>query len=148
MKLKAILFASVIALTACQNSTNAPSASNNEASKIVASATETTVKAALVFAEWCGGCKILDPKIEAIKAANTYPGVEFITLDYTDKNADNFYAQAESHGIKGTMEAALDGTIKTGRLYLIDSKTNKLVKALSYKMSDEDIAAAFTKATS
>ena len=80
---------------------------------------DTKVVAVLTYADWCGSCKILDPKIKAMQAAMEKQGVEFVKLDYTDKNADDFFAQAEAAGVESAIRTALDGTIKTGRLYLV-----------------------------
>jgi len=77
-------------------------------------------KAVLVYADWCGSCKVLDPKIEKVKSMGKIPGVEFVVLDYTAKDADAFYADAKAAGVEAALRAHLDGTIKTGQLLLID----------------------------
>jgi len=77
-------------------------------------------KAVLVYADWCGSCKVLDPKIEKVKSMGKIPGVEFVVLDYTAKEADAFYADAKAAGVEAALRAHLDGTIKTGQLLLID----------------------------
>lgn len=97
----------------------------------------TKTKAVLVYADWCSSCKILDPKIKAVQAMGPMPGVEFVTLDYTDKNADNFYAQAAAAGVEDAVRAELDGTIKTGWLLLVDVDD---ARVLSKVTKDDDAA--------
>lgn len=94
-------------------------------------AMETKTKAVLVYADWCSSCKILDPKIKAVQAMGAMPGVEFVTLDYTDKNADNFYAQAAAAGVEKAVRTELDGTIKTGWLLLVDVDDARVVSKVT-----------------
>lgn len=77
-------------------------------------------KAVLVYADWCGSCKVLDPKIEKVKSMGAIPGVEFVVLDYTAKDADAFYASAKAAGVEAALRTHLEGTIKTGQLLLVD----------------------------
>ncbi len=88
---------------------------------------DTKVVAVMTYADWCGSCKILDPKITAMQAAMEKQGVQFVKLDYTDKDADNFYAQAKAAGVESAMRTALDGNIKTGRLYLVPTGSDSAV---------------------
>lgn len=94
-------------------------------------AMETKTKAVLVYADWCGSCKVLDPKIKAVQAMGPMPGVEFVTLDYTDKDADNFYAQAKAAGVEEAVRAELDGTIKTGWLLLVDVDDKRVLSKVT-----------------
>lgn len=105
-------------------------------------AMETKTKAVLLYADWCSSCKILDPKIKAVQAMGPMPGVEFVTLDYTDKNADNFYAQAANAGVEEAIRTELDGTIKTGWLLLVDVDDARVVSKVT---KGDDIAQIATK---
>lgn len=90
----------------------------DKAMDVVAMAPKT--KAVLVYADWCGSCKVLDPKIEKVKSMGAIPGVEFVVLDYTAKDADAFYADAKAAGVEDAIRTHLNGTIKTGQLLLVD----------------------------
>jgi len=59
------------------------------------------------------------------------PGVEFVVLDYTDKNEANFYAQAEAAGIEPAIRTYLDGTVKTGLLLLVDLEDGKVIQKIT-----------------
>lgn len=133
--MKNLLIASIaaLALTACGNAADSGSASKSvEATKSATTADVKTVTiAALVYADWCGSCKVLDPTIKKAKAMGPLPGVEFIVLDYTDKNDDNFYAQAEAAGVESAIRAYLDGTVKTGQLLLVDVDDAKVINKVT-----------------
>jgi len=115
-------------------------------------AMETKTKAVLIYADWCGSCKVLDPKIEAVKAsfgdAGTMPGLEFVTLNYTDKNVENFYAQAEAAGVTDAVKAFLDGTVKTGQLLLVDMDDQTVVGKVTKTFEAAEIMTALKDAIS
>lgn len=97
---------------------------------------ETKTKAVLVYAEWCGSCKVLDPAVKKAKNMGPVPGVEYVVLDFTDKNEDNFYAQAEAAGVEVAIRNFLGGKVKTGQLLLVDVDDSKVIQ----KITKEDAA--------
>lgn len=109
-------------------------------------AMDTKTKAVLIYADWCSSCKILDPKIKAVQAMGPMPGVEFVTLDYTDKNADNFYAQAADAGVETAVRTELDGTIKTGWLLLVDMDDARVVTKVTKADDTQQIIAKIKEA--
>lgn len=151
--LKTTLAAAAFALAACSGA-DAPKIEAPAMKDIASKAAEmapdmaamaTKTKAVLIYADWCSSCKVLDPKIKAAQTAlpgGKMPGLEFITLDYTDKNADNFYAQAEAAGVMDAVKAHFDGTVKTGQLLLVDMDDQKVVG----KVSKDDAAAQIMSA--
>ena len=99
MPYKFLLAAAALTLAACSqaeapsvSAPSVPSATKAAANKAVV----TKTKAVLIYADWCGSCKILDPQIEKARAMGHIPGLEFVVLDYTTKDDANFYAQAET----------------------------------------------------
>lgn len=157
--LPASLIGAALMLTACSNATDsaqtrtsavvqvvdAPMATNDMPMTADTMKVETKTKAVLVYADWCSSCKILDPKIKAVQAMGPIPGVEFVTLDYTDKNADNFYAQAAAAGVEAAVRAELDGAIKTGWLLLVDVDDARVLSKVT-KADDAALIAAKIKA--
>lgn len=138
--MKHLIIASLagLALTACGNATEAGSSLKDSATNTANAMMDTKTKAVLVYADWCSSCKVLDPAVSKAKAMGPLPGVEFIVLDYTDKNETNFYAQAEAAGVETAIRAYLDGTVKTGQLLLVDVDDEKVIK----KITKEDAAPA------
>ncbi len=101
------------------------------------------VTAALVYADWCGSCQVLDPKVKEAKAALAGQNVNFVTLDYTARDSAAWLAQADAAGIGATMrEKTKDGAkIKTGQLMIIDAQ-GEVIETFGRRASAEQIRAA------
>ena len=113
---------------------------------ITAPAEDTKVLAVMSYADWCGSCKALDPKVEAAKADNAFDGVEFAILDYTKKDADAFFADADTLGVGDAMRTQFSETIKTGRLYLVSLDTGEIISTVDKSMDEATIARTITDA--
>lgn len=129
-------------LTACGQAT--PPASERAA--VTTPAEDARVLAVMSYASWCGSCKALDPKIEAVQQANTFDGVAFAKIDYSSRDADAFYADAETLGIGETMRATFGDKIKTGRMYLINLETGAVISTVDKSMDETAIKAAIREA--
>jgi thiol-disulfide isomerase/thioredoxin len=117
-----------------------------ERAAVTVPAENTRVLAVLSYASWCGSCKALDPKVKAVQAANAFEGVEFATIDYSSRDADAFYSDAETLGIGETMRSQFGDKIKTGRLYLINLDTGEVISTVDKSMDETAIAAAISDA--
>ena len=102
--------------------------------------------AVLIYADWCGSCKVLDPKVEEVKGDTSFDNTFFLTLDYTDKNIEAFYETAKAAGVDDPVRTFLNGSVKTGQLLLIDMDDQSVVDVVKKDMSAADIAAAIRKA--
>nr|WP_070958890.1 thioredoxin family protein [Hyphomonas sp. Mor2] len=118
----------------------------SERAVVTAPAEDARVLAVLSYADWCGSCKALDPKVQAVQAANTFEGVEFATIDYTSRNADAFFADAETLGVGDTMRSTFGDKIKTGRLYLINLDSGEVISTIDKSMDEAAIKTAITDA--
>ena len=74
------------------------------------------------------------------------PGLDFVTLDYSDKNSDSFYAQAEAAGVGDAIKTYLAGTIKTGQLLLVDMDDQKVLSKVTKTFEASDIETAMKEA--
>jgi thiol-disulfide isomerase/thioredoxin len=115
---------------------------------ITAPAEDTQILAVLSYASWCGSCKVLDPKVETVRAANDFEGVEFFALDYSAKDEAAYFADAETLGIAETMREVFPERIKTGQLYLIDRSSRDVISTVTKSMSEAEIVAAIDAALS
>lgn len=118
----------------------------SERAPVSVPAEDVKVLAVTSHADWCSSCKALEPKIEAVQAANTFEGVEFTLIDYTSRNDEAFFADAETLGIGAAMRAIFADKIKTGRLYLINMDTGEVISTVDKSMDEAAIAAAITEA--
>jgi len=146
--MRSILAASAfIFAAACSGSSVAEPGSIAATTPITAPMEETSVIAVISYASWCGSCKVLDPKVSSVKSANAFEGVEFFALDYSARDADAFFADAETLGVKDTLEARFEDKIKTGMMFLIDTSTGEIVAEITKDMDEAAIASAITDAS-
>ena len=109
---------------------------------------ETKTKSVLVYAYWCGSCKVIDPKVQKVKSMGAIPGLDFVTLDYTLKDPNTFYAQADEAGVGKAVRDYLDGTIKTGWLLFVDVDDEKVIGKVTKKSDTSEIVTALKQAVS
>ena len=76
--MRKLIAASALALIAACGGAAAPSDSFAATRQVTAPQADTQLIAVLSYASWCGNCKVLDPKISSVLAANTFEGVEFL----------------------------------------------------------------------
>ena len=103
-------------------------------------------KAVLIYADWCSSCKILDPKLKSMRRNNRFEDVQFIVLDYTDRDETAFYADAAGVGVESAIREFLAGNVKTGLLLLIDADDNRVVDKVTKSLTEGEIAAAINAA--
>ena len=118
----------------------------SERAAVTAPAEDTKILAVTSHADWCGSCKALDPKVKAVQAANTFDGGEFAIIDYTSRDTDAFFADAETLGVAAAMRATFPDKIKTGRLYLVILDSGEVVGTVDKSMDEAAITAAITDA--
>jgi len=144
-----ILVAALL-LAGCSQASNTDATSSqtvaNEAQTTDASVTNGQVKAVLIYADWCGSCKILDPKLESIKSGAPIGGLEYVTLDYTAKDKDAFFAAASAAGVEAPVREFFGDSIKTGLLLLIDSDDQTVIEKVTKSYSEAEIVTALKNA--
>jgi thiol-disulfide isomerase/thioredoxin len=129
------LIAGAALLIGCSNA-DAPAISeapSSVAQEVVSSVADMPVKtkAVLIYADWCGSCKVLDPAVKKVQGMGPIPGAEFVTLDYTDKDDEAFFAAAEAAGVGPAIRSALDGKVKTGQLFLVDLDDQAVIQKIT-----------------
>lgn len=126
----------------------APAASENPsitpAAKL-APAEEARLVAVLSYADWCGSCRVLDPKLAGLRA-DPPEGVHIVTLDYTARDADAFFAAADAAGVGETVRARFEGGVKTGMLLLIDRDDATVIGEIKKDMTEAEIVDTVTTA--
>ena len=126
---------------------NAPSEKAGKTDSTQTAIEDARLVAALSYADWCGSCQTLDPKIQEARESDDI-GAAFVTLDYTAKNKDAFFAAADEAGIGAPIREKYAEGVKTGQLLLIDVDDAKIVSVVTKEMSAEEIGAAVKAAAS
>ena len=144
-----IASAGLVLFAACSPAADAP-APNAQTTKPVAAAQapamDVKVKAVRVYADWCGNYKVLDAKLNDVRAGHAFKGVDFVVLDYTNKDAGEFYTQAAAAGVEAPLKEMFGDKLKTGTLVLIDADSNTVISKVTQAMSEDDILKAINKA--
>lgn len=136
---------SVFAFTACSQA-ESPKVTMPDVKVATSKVMNVNTKAVLIYADWCGSCKVLDPKVKKVQSMGAIPGLEFVTLDFTAKDPDTFYAQAEAAGVDEAVKVYLDGTVKTGQLLLIDVDDQKVLSKITKTFEPAEILTAIKEA--
>lgn len=140
--MRLIALAAAVLLAACSGEP----AAGTKAVSAPAVTEETKLAAVLSYADWCTSCKILDPKLKAVQAGEPIEGVGYVTLDYTDRNKDAFFAAADAAGVGAAVRDFYAEEIKTGILLLINMETGDIVGDVRKTMSENEIRASLTSA--
>jgi len=100
-------------------------------------------------ADWCGGCKILGPKMEEVMNgldAETKEKFAFVKFDFTDDESKA--ATKALADEKGISDLYPSGKPPTGAIKLIDNATGAVLAKIHYKMSVEEITGVIKGVTS
>jgi len=140
-----LLFAATAAafLAACSGGDQKPT---TEVSTSEAVAEDTRIAAVLIHADWCSSCKIIEPKLATVKAKGEIKGLQHLAINYTDRDKDAFYANAEKLGLANPIRTHLDGGVKTGIILLIDTSSNEIVADLRKELTEEELHAKMIEA--
>lgn len=107
---------------------------------------EPKLAAVLVYADWCSSCQVLDPKVEAVKAGDAIDGVTFVKLDYTAREDEAFYEQADTAHVDEALEAFMGEQIKTGQLLLVDLDDERVIGKVTKTLTEAEITGALKAA--
>jgi len=107
--------------------------------------TDTQLAAVFVYADWCGSCKVLGPKVLTAAAQGPIDGLQHFVLDYTARDDDAFFAAADSIGLGAPIRVKLEAGVKTGILLLVDVDEGKIVGDLRKTLSPNEIRAAMVE---
>jgi len=100
---------------------------------------EARLAAVLSYADWCASCRVLDPKIEEARAETRFEGVRFVTLDYTDRQPDAYFDQADAAEVGAAVRVHFSDRIRTGMLLLIDLDDGQVVGEVRRDASVQDL---------
>jgi len=105
---------------------------------------EPKVVGLMFFADTCASCKVLDPKIQAVKGEFVEEPILFATFDHSNDGTKAQAAMLAAALGVGDIYAAQEKA--SGFLVLVDAKTKQPVGKLTRDMSEDDIKAEINKA--
>lgn len=100
---------------------------------------EPRLVAALFRSNWCGPCKILEPRYERLMQAYDTTSVEQVRFDSSFGRRRALAEQASEEGIRAVYETARGAT---GFVLLIDRDTQDVLARITVDYSEADIAGA------
>ncbi len=110
------------------------------AAPVTASAQDDArLAAVLSYADWCASCRVLEPKVEEARAETSFEGVEFMRLDYTARDDDAYFAQANNSVIETAVRNHFGSRVRTGMLLLIDLDDGAVVGEVRRDATVQDI---------
>lgn len=98
--------------------------------------------AALFRSSWCGACRIIEPRIEDVRADYEGAAMEFVRFDFTLGRRENLRERAREAGIEDIYDQ-LEG--RTGFLVLMDRDSGQVFEIITTNYNRENIAAAFDR---
>lgn len=105
---------------------------------------EPKVIGLMFFSDTCGSCKVLDPKIEAVKKDYLGKPILFTTLDHSNDGSKNQAAlHAYTLGVGKVYEAQEKAS---GFMLLVKPGSGEVIAKLTRDMSEADIKASLDKA--
>lgn len=103
-------------------------------------AQEPKVIGLLMYSDTCASCKVLDPKLDAVKRDFADKPILFTRADQTD---DFTKHQSALHAkLLGVADIYAEQAGKTGYMLLIDAKDKKVLGKLMKTQSEEELKAA------
>lgn len=100
---------------------------------------EPRLVAALFRSNWCGPCKILEPRYERVMQAYDTARVEQVRFDSSFGRHGALAQRASEEGIHAVYETARNAT---GFVLLIDRDTQDILARITVDYSEADIAGA------
>lgn len=96
------------------------------------------------YADWCGSCKVLDPKLETVQEELGQKPVVFQRFDMTDETTT--YRSKLLANLLGLGEVFEQNAGKTGFMLLIDPDTKEVIGRLTKDQSEEQLATEIGRA--
>lgn len=104
-----------------------------------ANAQDSQLYAVKLHADWCGGCKILEPELQAVREDLDSSDVLFVTLDLTNESSSHQAAQMAN--VLGLSDFYKSNEGKTGFVILVDANTGAEVARINSDMEAPEIKA-------
>ncbi|WP_270374600.1 TlpA family protein disulfide reductase [Marinicauda sp. Alg238-R41] len=113
------------------------------AASLAQSPQDPRLVAATFRSDWCGPCRVLEPRLDRISADYRDAPIEFVTFDFTLGRRLGVEDLARQEGLTRLLDEEYGAT---GFLLLIDRETGDRLARITMHYSDADIRGAFEHA--
>ena len=103
----------------------------------------TKVTGLLFYADWCGSCKVLDPKLDAVTPEFSHQPILFTRVDLTNDETTAHATRYANYLGLGNIYAEYEG--RTGFMLLVDAKSKDILGRLTRNESKDDIRTMLTE---
>ena len=107
---------------------------------------EARVIAVMSHADWCPSCKVVEMTTQKVRASAKLEGIAFTQIDYTDKDSAAFFLDADALGVGEAVRERFGDEIFTGRMLLVDAKTQAILGEIDKGMAGTEVLQAFRDA--
>lgn len=107
-------------------------------------AAETRVIGLKFYADWCGNCKVVDPRLEAVKPEFASEPILFVRVDETNDATKAHSARYANHLGLGEVYQAQGG--RTGYMLVLDADSKEVLGRITRNDSEDDIRKIFREA--
>lgn len=104
---------------------------------------EPRLVAATFRSNWCGPCRVLEPRFTAVFADYAGAQIDPVYFDFTFGRRAALTARADAEGIRPVFDS-MDGA--TGYVLLIDRETQDVLARITMHYSEDDIRGALEHA--
>lgn len=142
ISLKNMAIALTIAMLPMSAVAETPGSGPNSAEQ----ASESSLVAVEIYADWCPSCRALDPKMNAVIASGDWGGISFAKIDFTRRDRKAFFVEADALGVGEVFRDLFSRGIKTGLVLLVDVEHKRVVDVVTQADSVAEIEARLQKA--
>ena len=107
---------------------------------------EARIIAVMSHADWCPSCKVVEMTVEKVRASAKLEGIAFTQIDYTSKDSAAFFIDGEALGVGEAIRDRFGEEIFTGRMLLVDAKTQAILGEIDKEMAGTQVLQAFRDA--
>lgn len=108
----------------------------------IAAAERPRLVAAMFRSSWCSSCRILEPRVDDVRADYGDDAIEFIRFDFTMGRREALHERADEAGI-ADLYTRLEG--RTGFMVLMDRETGQVFEIITIAYDRDQIRAALDR---
>ncbi|WP_297737162.1 thioredoxin family protein [uncultured Maricaulis sp.] len=110
--------------------------------EIAEAESEPRLVAAMFRSSWCSACRVIEPRIEDVRAEYEDAAIDWVKFDFTLGRRDHLAELAEAEGLSTIYS---DAAGSTGFMLLIDRDTNQVFEMITMDYGRDQIRDALDR---